>query len=69
MKLVKAEAENGKVSIRNTRKDTNDILKKLEGVSEDLIKDAENDVQKLTDTYTFKIDILVDTKEKDIMTV
>ncbi len=69
MKQVKAEAEHGKVSIRNTRKDTNDSLKKIEGVSEDLIKDAEGDVQKLTDTYTAKIDQLVEAKEKDIMTV
>jgi len=69
MKQVRAEAENGKVSIRNTRKDTNDSLKKLEGISEDLIKDAENNVQKLTDTYTAKIDALVDAKEKDIMTI
>jgi len=69
MKQVKAEAENGKISIRNIRKDTNDSLKKLDGVSEDLIKDAENDVQKLTDSYTARIDSLVDTKEQDIMTV
>ena len=69
MKQVKAEAENGKISIRNARKETNDSLKKLEGISEDLIKDAEDDVQKLTDTYTSKIDSLVDAKEQDIMTV
>ena len=69
MKQVKAEAENGKVSIRNTRKETNDSLKKLDGTSEDLIKDAESDVQKLTDEYTAKIDGLVEAKEKDIMTV
>ena len=69
MKQVKAEAENGKISIRNTRKETNDSLKKLEGISEDLIKDAEESVQKLTDTFTGKIDALVEAKEKDIMTV
>ncbi len=69
MKQVKAEAEKGKISIRNARKDTNDSLKKLDGVSEDLIKNAEDDVQKLTDTYTSKIDGLVESKEKDIMTV
>lgn len=69
MKQVKAEAENGKVSIRNTRKETNDSLKKLDGVSEDLVKDAENDVQKLTDKYTGIIDGLVEAKEQDIMTV
>ncbi len=69
MKQVKAEAENGKISIRNSRKDTNDSLRKIEGVSEDLIKDAENDVQKITDEYTGKIDALVEAKEQDIMTV
>lgn len=69
MKQVKAEAENGKISIRNSRKDTNDSLKKLEGISEDLIKDAESDVQKLTDEFTGKIDALVNAKEQDIMTV
>lgn len=69
MKQVKAEAEKGKVSIRNARKDTNDSLKKLDGVSEDLVKSAEDDVQKLTDTYTGKIDALVESKEKDIMTI
>lgn len=69
MKQVKSEAENGKVSIRNARKETNDSLKKIDGVSEDLIKDAEDSVQKLTDKYTMQIDSLVDAKEKDIMTV
>lgn len=69
MKQVKAEAENGKISIRNARKETNDSLKKLDGISEDLLKDAEGDVQKLTDQFSAKIDALVDSKEKDIMTV
>ena len=69
MKQVKSEAENGKISIRSARKETNDSLKKLDGVSEDLIKNAEDDVQKLTDKYTAKIDQLVVLKEKDIMTV
>ncbi len=69
MKQVKSEAENGKISIRNARKETNDSLKKIEGVSEDLIKDAEDSVQKLTDKYSAQIDSLVEAKEKDIMTV
>lgn len=69
MKQVKSEAENGKIRIRNARKDTNDSLKKIENVSEDLIKDGESDVQKLTDEFTTKIDSLVDLKETDIMTV
>ncbi|MEO9871566.1 ribosome recycling factor [Ekhidna sp.] len=69
MKQVKAEAEKGKVSIRNARKDTNESLRKLDGVSEDLVKNAEDDVQNLTSTYSGKIDSLVDIKEKDIMTI
>ena len=57
VKQAKAAAENGKVSIRNIRKDTNEQLKKLlkEGASEDLIKDAEVKVQKHTDEHVKKI--------------
>lgn len=69
MKQVKAEAEKGKISIRNARKDTNDSLKNIDGVSEDLVRNAEEQVQKLTDKYVAKIDSLVEAKEKDIMTV
>ena len=71
VKQVKSEAETGKISIRNARKETNDMLKGLqkEGASEDLVRDAEDEVQKLTNTYTAKIDSLVATKEEDIMTI
>ena len=69
MKQVKSEAEHGKISIRNARKEINDSLKKLDGVSEDLIKDTEEKVQNLTDKYTAEINQLVRIKEKDIMTV
>lgn len=72
MKQVKNEAETGKISIRNARHDTNNHLKQLQkdgGISEDLIKDAEGDVQKITDEHTAKIDELVKAKEADIMTV
>ena len=71
VKQVKAEGEHGKVSVRNVRKDTNDSLKKLlkEGFSEDAVKDAEDEVQKLTDSHTAKIDELVEAKEKDLMTI
>ncbi|MEP1779312.1 ribosome recycling factor [Reichenbachiella sp.] len=71
MKQVKAEAENGKISVRNVRKETNDSLKALikEGVSEDAVKGAEGDVQKLTDQHVVKIDQLVLAKEKEIMTI
>ena len=71
VKQAKAEAENGKVSVRNVRKDVNDSLKNLlkEGLAEDLVKSAEEEVQKITDKYVAKIDQLLVQKEKDIMTV
>lgn len=71
VKRVKGEAENGKIAIRNIRKDINEKIKKLktEGVSDDEIKVGEGDVQKLTDTYIAKVDALSALKEKDIMTV
>ena len=71
MKNVRAEAEKGKVSIRNSRKEINDALKALQkdGASEDEIKDAEAVVQKLTNANVVKVDELVVVKEKDIMTI
>lgn len=71
VKHAKNEAEKGKISIRNARKEANDHLKQLQkdGVSEDLIKKAEIDVQKLTDDYSHKIDQLLAKKEEEIMTV
>jgi ribosome recycling factor len=69
VKHAKSEAENGRISIRNIRKDTNDHLKKIENVSEDLIKDAEVEVQKLTDEHINKIEEVLSAKEKDIMTL
>lgn len=71
MKQVKNEAENGKISIRNIRKDSNETLRKLlkEGASEDEIKRAEEQVQVLTGQYSETIDGLVGKKETEIMTV
>jgi len=71
VKQVHQEGETAKVSIRTARKDANDSLKKLQkdGLSEDIEKDAETDVQKMTDNYGDKIDNLVKAKEKDIMTI
>ena len=71
VKQVHQEGETAKVSIRTARKEANDSLKKLQkdGLSEDVEKDAETDVQKMTDNYGDKIDNLVKTKEKDIMTI
>ncbi len=71
VKQAKAEAENGRVSIRNIRKDANDHLRKLikEHVSEDDVRHAEDEVQKLTDQYIAKIEEVLKKKEEDIMTV
>lgn len=71
VKQAKHEGEQGKVSIRNIRKETNDNLKKLQkdGAAEDDIKRAEDKVQALTDDFTKKIDELLEKKEKEIMTV
>lgn len=65
------EGENARVSIRNARRDGIDKLKKAikDGLSEDLEKDAENDLQKLHDKYMKKIDAIIAEKEKEIMKV
>jgi ribosome recycling factor len=71
VKQSKQEAEQGKVSIRNIRKDANENLRKLlkEHVSEDLVKKGEDQVQKLTDKYIEEIDLLLVKKEEEIMKV
>ncbi len=69
VKQSKAESENTKVSIRNVRKEANDELKKLSGFSEDLIKDAENNVQNMTKEFSSKVDAFFAKKESEIMTV
>ncbi len=70
-KQAKAEAEDSKVGVRNDRKNANNEIKKLEkdGLSEDLAKNTEMDIQQLTDTYIKKIDEMLGAKEKEIMTV
>ena len=69
VKQVHQECEHGKVSIRSIRKDTNETLKKIKGVSEDDVKNAEETVQKLTDEFITRIDGLMKKKEAEIMTV
>lgn len=71
VKQVSQEGETAKVSIRTARKEANDSLKKMlnDGLSEDMEKDAEEEVQKMTDNYGKKVDALVEAKEKDIMTI
>ncbi len=68
-KQAKAESEDAKVSIRAARKDANNDIKKNDDVSEDLKKNAEIDVQQMTDSHVKKVDELFDNKEKEIMTV
>ncbi|MCF6129277.1 ribosome recycling factor [Flavobacterium sp. AS60] len=71
VKQAKAEAEDAKISIRNARKDANTEIKKLEkeGTSEDVCKSAEEDIQKLTDSFIRKIDEHLAVKEAEIMKV
>lgn len=71
VRQVYQEGENAKISIRSVRKEANEGLKKLQkdGLSEDLEKDGEAEVQRLTDDFGTKIDSLVKAKEKDIMTI
>ena len=71
VKDIKKKAEDGKVAIRNIRRDGNDAFKKLAKteVSEDEIKQLEDQLQKLTDKYIKDIDVLMEAKSKEIMTV
>lgn len=67
-KQAKAEAEDAKIGIRNARKEANHDIKNTD-VSEDLQKNAEIDVQDLTDSYVKRVEDILDVKEKEIMTV
>ncbi|HYG19481.1 MAG TPA: ribosome recycling factor [Ohtaekwangia sp.] len=69
VKQVGHECEQGRISVRNIRKETNEQLKKIKGVSEDDIKNAEEKVQKMTDEFITRIDQLMKKKEQEIMTV
>jgi ribosome recycling factor len=69
VKQAKAEAEDAKIGVRSARKDANTEIKKLDHVSEDLQKNAEIDVQEMTDKYVKQIDHTLEVKEKEIMTV
>ena len=72
VKLVKTEAEDAKIAVRNIRRDANESLKKLlkdKAISEDDERRAQDDVQKLTDRFVTEIDKLVAEKEKEVLTV
>ena len=71
-KEVKKFGEESKVAIRNVRRDMTDALKKLEkseNLPEDVVKDNQDKIQKLTDKYTSKIESMVSEKEKEVLTV
>jgi len=72
VKQVRNEGENARVALRNIRRDANEAIKKLikaESLAEDVAKDGEGEVQKVTDTYSKKVEELLVLKEKEIMTV
>lgn len=72
VKTVKKKAEEARVAIRNVRRDVNDQLKKLEKdhlASEDEIKRAQDDVQKMTDKMIKELDHVMETKENEITEV
>ncbi len=72
IKLVKAEGENGKVSVRNLRRDANNTLKdqlKNKEISEDEERRSQDDIQKLTDKFVADIDKLLADKEKELLQI
>ncbi|MDD4171472.1 MAG: ribosome recycling factor [Syntrophomonas sp.] len=72
VKVVKKRAEEGKVAIRNIRREANDLIKASEKdkmISEDASKKGLDDIQKVTDKYTKDIDQILQLKEKEIMEV
>ncbi len=72
VKIAKNMAEQNRVSLRNTRRDANDELKKAEKdgtISEDDLKRAEDDVQKLTDSYVAQVNEQLEEKEKEILDI
>ena len=69
VKVVHKFAEEGRIGVRHWRTEGRDRLKKLDGVSEDDVKHAEKDLQKVHDEYMAKIDALMKAKEHEIMEV
>lgn len=72
IKVVRGEAENAKVAVRNIRRDANEQLKKLlkeKAISEDEERRAQEDVQKSTDRFVVEIDKALQAKEADLMAV
>lgn len=69
VKVLHKYAEDGRIAVRHARTHARDLLKKLDGVSEDDVKHGEKDLQKAHDEYIGKVDALMKTKEAEIMEV
>jgi ribosome recycling factor len=72
IKVVRGEAENGRIAVRNLRRDANSVLKdavKAKAISEDDERRTQDDIQKLTDRYISEVDKLLAQKEQDLMAV
>lgn len=72
VKVVKGEAENSKVAIRNIRRDANSDIKSLnkeKEISDDEMHQAEDEIQKITDTYVKQVDVVLAEKEKELMEI
>ena len=72
IKVVKSEGENSKISIRNIRRDCNELLKKMskeKEISEDDERSMQEQIQKITDEFIIDIDKLIDAKEKDLLVI
>lgn len=72
VKVVKGEAENGKIAIRNIRRDANSDIKSLnkeKEISDDEMHQAEDEVQKITDTYVKQVDSILSDKEAELMEI
>ena len=68
-KQAKSESEDAKISIRSSRKEANNELKKLSDISEDMKKNTETDIQEMTDLFIRKADAIFMAKEKEIVTL
>ena len=69
IRVVRAEAEQGRVAIRNIRRDANNQLKELKTVTEDDERRGNDLIQKITDKYAAEIDVVLAHKEKDLMEI
>ena len=69
VKDVKKKGEGAKVAVRNIRRDAVDTVKKLKDISEDVVSELEDDIQKMTDKYVKQIDVIIEEKTKELFTV